>query len=321
MRWLLLCTAALGCGPAPQAAQTSYPQPIAYGATPTFSPAAYDLTQAGTVVDHMIDFAFEGGHIEFEMRRDGNRIIEVARSRYMVPVVMGWQISDLANLLPNDGVSGVVTLPAAARPNGEASAVVLTTYDLSDPHAAYHRQLSTHARFGDPDARPTAYAYRVPFRAGKTFSVLQGFHGQFSHRGSNEYAIDYDCPVATPVLAARDGVVVASNATAQGAGTTPDYLEYSRTNFVLVLHDDGTLGEYMHLAPSGVRVSVGQHVARGEELALSGNTGYSSTPHLHFQVMTAGLDGISAQSFPFELAIGPKKSEAPVQGRSYPSWE
>ena len=118
--------------------------------------------------------------------------------------------------------------------------------------------------------------------------MLQGFHGAFSHRGSNEYAVDFDCPVATPVLAARPGIVVAANAAAQGSGTTPDFLEYRRTNFVLVLHDDGTLGEYMHLAPSGVRVSVGQRVERGDELALSGNTGFSSTPHLHFQVMTAG---------------------------------
>ena len=123
------------------------------------------------------------------------------------------------------------------------------------------------------------------------------------------------------MLAARPGIVVAANGAAQGSGTTADFLDYTRTNFVLVLHDDGTLGEYMHLAPSGVKVSIGQHVERGEELALSGNTGYSSTPHLHFQVMTAGSDGISAQSFPFELAVGPDRVEAPVQGRAYPSWE
>src|SRR4051812_15036148 len=158
MRWLLLWLAALGCGPAPQASEPVYYPPPTYGAQPMAAPAAYDLTQAGTVVDHMIDFAFDGGLIEFEMRRDGNRVIEVARSRYMVPVVMHWQISDLDNLLPNDGVSGVVILPAAAKPNSLANAVVLMTYDLADPHAAYHRQLTTHARFGDPNARPTPYA-------------------------------------------------------------------------------------------------------------------------------------------------------------------
>jgi murein DD-endopeptidase MepM/ murein hydrolase activator NlpD len=127
--------------------------------------------------------------------------------------------------------------------------------------------------------------------------------------------------VATKVLAARPGVVVASNASAQGAGTTPEYLEYRRTNFVLVLHEDGTLGEYMHLAPSSVEVQPGDFVERGQELALSGNTGFSSTPHLHFQVMTAADDGVSARSFPIQFAVGPHQVEEPIQGRSYPSWE
>ena len=161
----------------------------------------------------------------------------------------------------------------------------------------------------------------MPYPTGSTFAVLQGFHGAFSHRGSNEFAIDFDCPVATPVVAARPGMVVATNAAAQGSGTTPDFLEYTRTNFVLVLHDDGTLGEYMHLAPSGVEVHPGQRVQRGEELALSGNTGFSSTPHLHFQVMTAGEDGRSARSFPFRIAVAPDRAEEPVQGRSYRAWE
>ena len=80
---------------------------------------------------------------------------------------------------------------------------------------------------------------------------------------------------------------------------------------MLVLHDDGTLGEYMHLSPSGVEVEPGQRVERGQELALSGNTGFSSTPHLHFQVMTATDDGIAKQSFPFELAIRPNQRRRP----------
>jgi murein DD-endopeptidase MepM/ murein hydrolase activator NlpD len=88
-----------------------------------------------------------------------------------------------------------------------------------------------------------------------------------------------------------------------------------------VLHDDGTLGEYMHLAPSSVEVAPGERVERGQELALSGNTGFSSTPHLHFQVMTAADDGVSARSFPIEFAVAPHRIEEPVQGRSYPSWE
>jgi murein DD-endopeptidase MepM/ murein hydrolase activator NlpD len=123
------------------------------------------------------------------------------------------------------------------------------------------------------------------------------------------------------VLAARPGMVVAANAAAQGAGTTPEFLDYRRTNFVLILHDDGTLGEYQHLSPSGIEVAPGHHVARGQPIALSGNTGFSSTPHLHFQVMTAGDDGVSARSFPFRLAVAPNRVEEPTQGRRYSAWE
>jgi murein DD-endopeptidase MepM/ murein hydrolase activator NlpD len=317
MRWWLASTClVLGCAPPPSA--PAYAQ---YSPTPELASASYDPTVAGTVVDRMSDFVFDGGRIEFEMRRDGENVVEIARNRYAVPVVMNWTFTELDNLEPTGAIADASVLPAADRPNGVGAAVVLTTFRIRDMRQAFHRQLEMHARFGDPSARAEAYAYRLPYRAGTTFSVLQGFHGSFSHRGSNEYAIDFDCPVATPVLAARPGLVVAANAAAQGAGTTPEFLEYRRTNFVLVLHDDGTLGEYMHLAPSGVRVSVGQRVERGDELALSGNTGYSSTPHLHFQVMTAASDGISAQSFPFQLAVSAKRVEAPVQGRSYPSWE
>ena len=82
-----------------------------------------------------------------------------------------------------------------------------------------------------------------------------------------------------------------------------------------------TVGEYMHLAASGIEVRPGQHVERGDELGLSGNTGFSSTPHLHFQVMTAGDDGISKQSFPFDLAVRPHRSSPPVQGQRYAAWE
>jgi murein DD-endopeptidase MepM/ murein hydrolase activator NlpD len=316
MRWLLLCGLALGCAPPEQR-----PVYATYSPTPVVASSSYDPTVAGSVVDRTTDFAFDGGHIEFEMRLDGERVIQIARNHFAVPMVLQWNITALENLAQSGPLSGVVVLPPAAQPNGTGPAVVLTTMAIEYRALAFHRELQFHARFGDPTARPEPYVYRLPFLAGKTFSVLQGFHGVFSHRGSNEYAVDFDCPVATQVVAARPGTVIAANAAAMGSGTTPDFLEYKRTNFVLVLHDDGTLGEYMHLAPSGVRVAVGQRVDRGDELALSGNTGYSSTPHLHFQVMTAATDGVSALSFPFQFAVTSKRVETPVQGRHYPSWE
>ncbi|MEO6773238.1 MAG: M23 family metallopeptidase [Kofleriaceae bacterium] len=317
---LLAAASLLSACPPPVATTPSY-GPATYEPPQVTAPGPEDLAQAGVSVQRSYDFAFDGGRIEFEMRRDDDRVIEIARNHYAVPLVIAWHLERLDNLSPLEPVAGVAVLPPAATPNATGAPVILTTMRIMDRTASFHREMQFHARFGDPDARPSAYSYRIPYRSGKRFSVLQGFHGAFSHHGSNEYAVDFDCPVATHVLAARPGIVVATNAAAQGGGTTPEFLEYKRVNWVLVLHEDGTLGEYMHLAPAGVEVQPGTPVHRGDELALSGNTGFSSTPHLHFQVMTAGEDGISARSFPFELAVSATRDEAPVQGNTYTSWE
>ena len=313
MRWLWLLVA-IGCGPPPAPISA---EPIA----PTVPPASPEGATAWQIVESQTLFAFDGGRIELDLWRSGDRALEVAHDRYAVPLVVHWQLADLQNLEPYEAPEGVALLPAAAAPDGEGPGVLLGELAILDPDAPVHTSVQVHARFGDPDARPAPYAYRLPYPAGQTYSVLQGFHGAFSHYGSNEYAIDFDCPVATHVLAARPGIVVATNASAQGAGTTPEYEQLDHVNWIYVLHDDGTLGEYMHLAPSGVLVEPGQRVARGDPLALSGFTGYATVPHLHFQVMTAASDGFAARSFPFVLAVAPGRTEEPVRGRAYPSWE
>lgn len=334
---LSILTLAVACAPPP--ADPSYPQggaapngytgdpasagtpmdsgrAVAAPATPAFDPGEF-----GTVDQATSDFVFDGGRIDFELRRRGDRVIQVARNRYAVPVVIAYALDELDNVRPASAPSGVIVLPAAPAPMGKAPARTIAELRIEDTSVPYRRNFTFHARFGDPAARPIPYVYRLPFGKGLAFTVLQGFHGAFSHRGSNEFAVDFNCPVATQVLAARDGLVVASNAGALGAGTTPDFLEYNRVNFVLVAHADGTLGEYMHLSPSGVLVQAGQRVARGQPLALSGNTGFSSTPHLHFQVMTAADDGVAAQPFPIRFAVGPRHAAEPVQGETYSSWE
>jgi murein DD-endopeptidase MepM/ murein hydrolase activator NlpD len=269
----------------------------------------------------MVEFAFDGGQLEFELYRDGTRVEQVVRNRYAVPVTIHWVLGGLDNLEPMSPVEGTTVLPAAREPLGAGEPIVLADLSQIDAAANYHRELGYHARFGDPRVRPRPYLYGLPYPHGLTFAVLQGFHGEFSHRGSNEYAVDFNCPVATPVIAARPGVVVAVNAGAQGSGTSPEFLDDRRANFVIVRHNDGTLGEYMHLAPSGVEVAPGQPVARGQELGLSGNTGFSSTPHLHFQVMTAATDGVAKRSFPFELAVAPRRASEPILGQRYAAWE
>jgi murein DD-endopeptidase MepM/ murein hydrolase activator NlpD len=313
-----LAVCALAACPPPRPAPPTY-GPSTYTVPDTSPPI--DLSQVGTRVSRQDQWVFDGGRIEFEIRRDGDRVIEIARNRYAVAVVIAWHVDNEDNVTPIERDRGVAVLPPAPTPNGEGAAVVLTTQHILDTTRGFYRNMPFTAQFGDPVARPREYAYRLPFATGTHYAVLQGFHGPFSHTGGNEYAVDFDCPVATRVLAARPGIVVASNASAQSSGTTPEFRNYDHVNWVLVLHDDGTLGQYMHLAPAGVEVQPGTMVQRGDELALSGHTGFSSTPHLHFMVMTAAEDGVSTQTFSFKLAVGPNRAEEPRQGTPYRSWE
>src|SRR5262245_57721084 len=121
---LVVC-AAVGCTPAPQSG--SYYGPPTYESPMVAAPASYDLTQAGVTVDRIYDFAFDGCRIEFEMRREDDRVIEVARNHYMVPLVIQWQLDNLDNLSPLEPPQGVAVLPAANEPNGQGTPVVLTT--------------------------------------------------------------------------------------------------------------------------------------------------------------------------------------------------
>ncbi|HEY0477026.1 MAG TPA: M23 family metallopeptidase [Kofleriaceae bacterium] len=319
--WLVVLL--VGCQPMPEPAapHAASAAPVADDAADASTPAAPGAAPGATIDDRMVDFAFDGGQLEFELVRRGTRIEQLVRNRFAVAVTMHWTIEALDNLEPASALEGTVVLPAAPEPRGTGAPVVLAELVQIDPGERYRRELYFHARFGDPRVRPRRYVYGLPYPHGLTFTVLQGFHGEFSHRGSNEFAVDFNCPVATPVVAARPGVVVATHASAQGSGTSPEFLDDRRTNFVIVRHDDGTLGEYMHLAPSGVEVAPGQRVARGQELGLSGNTGFSSTPHLHFQVMTAADDGVAKRSFRFELAVAPRRVSEPIQGQRYAAWE
>jgi murein DD-endopeptidase MepM/ murein hydrolase activator NlpD len=60
---------------------------------------------------------------------------------------------------------------------------------------------------------------------------------------------------------------------------------------VKIYHSDGTFADYVHLRYGGVLVEVGEEVRAGDVIGLSGNTGYSTQPHLHFAVHQPTLFG------------------------------
>jgi len=135
------------------------------------------------------------------------------------------------------------------------------------------------------------YLYRLPYGERVSYAVLQAYGSRLSHRGPEQFTVDFGMGEGTPVHAARGGVVALvedrqhGSCWAQGCGRL--------ANYIVVVHADGTTGEYYHLAPGSALVEVGQDVTAGQAIARSGNTGYSTVPHLHFGVYRADADGLT----------------------------
>lgn len=155
---------------------------------------------------------------------------------------------------------------------------------------------------------PAARIYHLPLVAtGQRFLVAQGIGGHFSHTGAGAYAIDFAMPIGTPVRAARDGVVRAVKTDAEDHDLP---LEMREANFVSILHDDGQVSVYAHL--DSACVQTGQRVRQGEVIGKSGNTGYSTQPHLHFHVEEGG------RTIPFAFLDVKDPFGIPRAGQFYP---
>jgi murein DD-endopeptidase MepM/ murein hydrolase activator NlpD len=194
-------------------------------------------------------------------------------------------------------VQGDPPLPARATVPARGS-VLVARLQTVNPGQGGEFELRLDGIPGDPGARPLDVAYRVPLVQARN-RIDQGFGGTFSHGDpQNRYAIDFACDEGTPVVAARDGTVMQVESDFEKAGL--DREKYGgRANFVRVLHDDGTMGLYAHLKPEGVLVRVGQRVRQGQRIGLSGNTGFTTGPHLHFAVQVNR--GMRLVSIPFRL--------------------
>ncbi len=126
---------------------------------------------------------------------------------------------------------------------------------------------------------PAGVRLSWPLRGGKitqpfgpTSFVLEPPLGKYAHFHTG---IDVSAALGAPVFAAGDGVVVAVAHTWVGYG-----------NYVIVAHGSGVLTLYAHLLDTAV--TPGAKVVRGQQIGREGSSGYSTGPHLHFEVRVNG---------------------------------
>ena len=130
------------------------------------------------------------------------------------------------------------------------------------------------AIFGDAENSD----YVLPFPVGASYPVYQSYCWPAGgHR--DQLAYDFTMPIGDAVVAARGGIVreVREDSPDDGQGV-------GKHNCVYIQHQDGTSAFYAHLMQYSVNVEPGDTVETGQHFALSGNSGESGEPHLHFGV-------------------------------------
>ncbi len=177
-----------------------------------------------------------------------------------------------------------------------AGGKVLLGQLTAEPGSGPNRyQTAINYNFGDPAAIPDPKAvYLLPYEHGVKHGVAQGYYGHFTHQSCQ--CLDFDLAENSPVCAARDGQVVALKQDSDKGGADIRFVKSS--NYVTVLHSDGTWANYDHLRRNGAAVKLGQWVKAGQLVGYSGHTGWAAGPHLHFDVRKAAWQGGESPTVP-----------------------
>jgi murein DD-endopeptidase MepM/ murein hydrolase activator NlpD len=162
---------------------------------------------------------------------------------------------------------------------------------------------------GNPTEANPLQGFLYPLN--RPVSISQGYRGR-THQGRMEYAIDIPAAIGTPVYAMRSGKVVGVEDRFPDTGGGRENI--SKFNYVWIEHDGGYRSVYVHLKQgflSFVAVKVGDRVKAGQLIGLTGNSGWSTGPHLHVEVHKPER-GVFGKTVPFQFALA-RRSPVAIQ--------
>jgi murein DD-endopeptidase MepM/ murein hydrolase activator NlpD len=304
----VLCLTLLACAALPVRAQTMYRYKDANGVW------VYTDRKPGAEQEYQqeqIERRFEPPRVNLLQRSEPHGVTLIAQNTFYAPVQIAFRLRPIENVSVDTRRSGLATLP----PRSETELVVVGK-SVDDVDLRFDSEFEFIP--GEPGVlhRPEQ-PYRLPYALSTSIRVSQAYPDVKTHGDpTSQYAIDFAMPIGTDVFAARDGVVIEVASDFFESGTNYE-VDGPRANIVRILHDDGTMGLYVHLNWNTIRVVPGQRVRRGEYLADSGNTGFSTGPHLHFVVQRNEGGALVAVPLEFASASGPVTL---ASGRSYTAY-
>ncbi len=251
----------------------------------------------------------EGGVIVYAQEEKGN-ISFIIENLFDMHVSATLHITDIQGYHPNQ----ILPYRTVLKPKEKRKLLSLENISEKKKVGNFNSHISWAK--GAVDAQEDAdFIYALPFN--QSHKVSQGFNGNTSHKGTSKYAVDFAMPIGTEVYAARGGKVVEIVQHHDQNGMSLNMRQFA--NYVIIEHEDKTLGRYFHLKHQGAKVKLGQVVKQGELIALSGNTGRTSGAHLHFVVTKA--EAYKAEyrsvSIPIKFMCSEGIIDNPINGKSY----